>query len=175
MALTLLFASGAAFAATQGTQGTSSSGSVNLSLTMQQRVIVARLNDITIDGTTWDGSSDIVSTAEDFCLGQNVGFPVDVTFTSTNGTAPAFTAQDTTGNTVDYNVFFANGTGATTTDTQVGSGTAETNLTMASQQNIGCAADNASIVVQFVGTDLQAATTDGTAFTDTVTILVQPN
>jgi hypothetical protein len=175
LATSLILASGVAYAATQGAAGTSSTGSVDLTLSMQQRVIVERLNNILIDATAWDGSSDVLSTAEDFCVGQNLGFAVDVTFTSANGTAPAFTAQDGAANAVDYNVYFKNGTGALTTDSQVSSGTPETGVAMATQQNLGCAADNASIIVEFLGTDLQAASSNGTDYTDTITVLVAPN
>jgi hypothetical protein len=178
VAISLLLASGAVFAASQGTPGTSSNGSVNLSLTMQRQVVVAGLDDITINAAGWDGSSDIVSAAEDFCIGQNMGFGFSLTFTSGNGGAGSFTAEDGSNNPVDYNVYFANGTGATIGDTPATSGSALTTTTdgvsPTPQQNLSCGSNNASMIVEFPGTNLQAASNDGTAYTDTITVQVAP-
>jgi hypothetical protein len=177
IATSLVLVSGVAFAANDGSPGATSQGDTTITLNNSQRVIVAGIEDISADTATYGGSGDFDSAWMNFCIGQNTGFDVDVTFVSTNATAgnAYFVEDGGATDTVGYTVTFADDTGGGGTNTTVdGSGT-DTVIAAApvTQEDLGCGTDNVSMLVTFNGTDLGAAT--AASYTDVLTITVAPN
>ena len=156
-------------AATQGSIGSTSTGSVAISTTVPGRVQISGLTDIafgTVDPTV------AASSAEDVCVWSNtVGKAYQVT-ASGSGAASAFTLTDGT-NTLAYDVEWADTSGQS-------SGTAlATGAALASQvstaTNPSCSAGpaaTASLIVKLSAANLQSAVAG--AYTGTLTLVVAP-
>jgi hypothetical protein len=179
IATSLMFAAGAVFAATQGTQGTTSQGDTTITLNNNQRVVVAGIGDITTDASGFDGVNPLDSGWMDFCIGQNTAFNVDVAFESTKaGAGNAYVVDDNgaPADTVGYTVTFSDDTGGTGTGTTVDGSVQDTVAAVdlsGVQQTLSCGTDNVSMRVTFDATDLGAATSP--SYDDVLTITVAPN
>jgi spore coat protein U-like protein len=157
------------FAATQGSVGATSTGTVGISATVPGRVQISGLNDI-VFGTV-DPAVGAAS-AEDVCVWSNTsGKGYTVTATG-SGASNAFSLSDGT-NSLAYAVEWA-GTAGQSTGTALISGTALSGLS-STATNPTCSsgpAASASLVVKMTAADLQAAV--ASSYTGTLTLVVAP-
>lgn len=166
VAAVITFAAGSAFAATQGTLGATSTGSLDITLTIDPLVQISALDDIALGTYTGGGN---MTGADDLCVYSNNG-GYDITATG-NGAGNAFELIGAGAN-IPYTVEWATTAGA-------GTGTAlTTGVTLASQTgtftggpNCG-GVDNAQVIVTVDSADLAAAPAD--AYTGVLTLLVAP-
>lgn len=159
-----LLASGA-YAAVDGVPGFSSTGTLDISITVDDEVRISNLGDIllgTFAGTDATGSSAA-------CIYRNSATTYQIT-ASGDGTANAFTLSDGTG-TVPYSVTYAD---ASATPVSVASGIALTGQDGA-DTDVDCAVtgNNASIGVTVSAAD--AAALPAGNYTGTLTLVVAPN
>lgn len=163
-----LFASTGALAATDGTIGGTSEGTLNVSLTVNDRVLITGLDDIPLGA--FDGTADLVG-GSTFCVYRNGMGLYDLTVSSQNSSGTDFRAISGT-NFIAYSVLVDDsaiaGDGVAVT-----SGTAQTDLAGHGSSTTCGGTDNASLQVTFTQGDLEAAAS-GT-FTDVITLLVQPS
>jgi len=159
----------AAMAATQGTLGSTSTGSVSISATVPGRVQISGLTDIafgTVDPTS------AASQAENVCVWSNTsGRGYQVTATG-SGASNAFTLTDGT-NTLPYSVEWAGSSGQSS-GTALSTGTALGSLS-STAINPTCSAGpaaSASLVVKMTAASLQAAV--ASSYTGTLTLVVAP-
>ena len=161
--------SGAAAAATQGTLGSTSTGSVSISATVPGRVQISGLSDVAF-GTVDPASA--ASDAQDVCVWSNTSTR-GYTLTATgSGASSAFTLSDGT-NALAYGVEWAASSGQTS-GTALTAGTALGSLT-STATNSTCSAGpaaSASLIVKMGAADLQAAVAG--SYTGTLTLVVAP-
>lgn len=160
---------GVANAATQGTLGATSTGSIGISATVPGRVQIGGLTDVAF------GSVDpatAASSAQDVCVWSNTsGRGYDIT-ASGSGASNAFTLSDGT-NTLAYSVEWA-ATAGQTSGTALAPATALTGLA-STATNPTCSsgpAASASLVVKMSAANLQAAV--ASSYTGTLTLVVAP-
>jgi len=160
---------GAAFAATQGTAGATSTGSVGISATVPGRVQISGLTDIAF-GTVDPASA--ASKTEDLCVWSNTtGRTYQVTATGSGG-SNAFTLTDGS-NLLPYAVEWAN-SAAQTSGTALTAGTALTGQTSTATSptcSAGASA-TASLIVRMTAANLQAAV--ASTYNGTLTLVVAP-
>jgi hypothetical protein len=160
---------GTAIAASQGTLGATSNGSVGISATVPGRVQIGGLTDIAFGNVD---PSTAAAKSEDVCVWSNTsGRGYQVTATG-SGASNAFALTDGT-NTLPYSVEWA-GTSGASSGSSLTSGTALTGLTSAAG-NPTCssgASKSASLIVKMTATDLQAAV--ASSYTGTLTLVVAP-
>lgn len=154
-----------AFAATDGVPGFSSTGTLDISISVDDEVRISNLSDIilgTFAGTDATGTSDA-------CIYRNSATTYQIT-ASGNGTANAFTLTDGTG-TVGYSVTYAD---ASATPVSMSSGIALTGQDGA-DSDVDCAGtgDNAEIGVTVTAAD--AAALPAGNYAGTLTLVVAPN
>lgn len=163
-------ASGTAHAATQGTLGATSTGSVSISVSVPNRARITGLNDITIAN---QDPNSAVNNAQNVCVWSNTATKKYTVTASGSGTASAFTLANASLS-VPYSVQWAGSSGATS-GTALTAGTASTAFTSTATDQ-ACATgatSSASLVVNMATADLggmQAAT----SYTGTLTLLVTP-
>jgi len=157
-----------AFSATDGAlNGTSSTGTTDVSITIGDLVKVSVEQDVSLTHTP--GSPSTGSTG--VCIYRNSDANVDVTLTSTNpGASDEFQMNDGGTNDILYTVDFS---GSSTSASDVSSGT----LTTISDEN-NTASDCAGgfshdLDITVAAVDLDAAPAG--SYSDTITILVAPN
>lgn len=165
----LMASPGLASAATQGSLGATSTGSVDISATVPGRVQISGLSDVVF------GSVDpavAASNAQDICVWSNTsGRAYDVTATG-SGAANAFTLSDGT-NSLAYSVEWA-ATAGQTSGTALVPATSLTGLA-STATNPTCSsgpASSASLVVKMTAANLQAAV--ASSYTGTLTLVVAP-
>lgn len=159
------FAASNAFAATQGTLGATSQGTLDITLTIDPLVQISALDDIALG--TYTGGGDMTG-ADDLCVYSNNG-GYDITATG-NGAGQAFELIGGSAN-IPYTVEWATTAGAAT-GTSLTSG-----VTLAGQGGTfttpNCnGADNARVIVTVDSTTLAAAPAD--SYTGVLTLLVAP-
>lgn len=161
--------SGVATAATQGTIGSTSTGSVSVSATIPGRVQISGLSDVafgTVDPTV------AASDAQNVCVWSNTpGRGYNITATG-SGASNAFTMTDGA-NTLAYAVEWADTSGQTS-GSALTSATALTGLD-STATNPTCSAGpatTASLIVKMAAADLQAAY--ASSYTGTLTLVVAP-
>jgi hypothetical protein len=158
-----LLALGAAHAATDGTQGVTSTGSIAIDLTKTAEILISGLSDITLtggDGSDATGSSGV-------CVFRNSAGTYNIT-ASGSGAANAFTITDGT-DTLDYALTFDDGTGAEALAT----GAVLPSLNNANTSSKTCdGATNGTIGITVAAADYDAAAA-GT-YNGTLTLLVAP-
>ncbi|MEJ2451608.1 MAG: hypothetical protein P8047_13200 [Gammaproteobacteria bacterium] len=158
----------AAFAqAANGTAGTTSTGTMNLSVIVPKIVVIKNVTSPA--AVTFNGST-AVNLSSSLCVGTNAtGYTI--TATSTNAAAGApFILSDGT-NTVAYNVAWATSAGATT-GTAFGSSGATQSYATGPVSNIACAANNATAVITVPAANLQTA--PASTYSDTLSLTVAP-
>src|SRR5512146_296379 len=159
----------AALGATQGTVGSTSTGSVSISATVPGRVQISGLTDVAFG--TVDPTAPAAS-AENVCVWSNTsGKGYEVT-ASGSGASSAFTLSDGT-NTLPYSVEWAGSSGQSS-GTALVSGTALGSLT-STATNSTCSAGpvaTASLIVTMSAANLQAAV--ASSYTGTLTLVVAP-
>jgi len=153
------------FAATQGTTGFTSSGDLDISLTVNSEVKISNLVDITLP----DFSGTDVTGTSGACVYRNGGGNYLITATG-SGTANAFELTDGT-NPVNYSVRYDDGSGfaAMTSGSALSSG----NAVSADDDCVTNGADNAVIEVTVAAAD--ASTLPQATYAGTLTLLVAPN
>jgi hypothetical protein len=161
----------AAQAATDGTFGATSQGTVGISASVPSRVQISKLTDVAF---TLQDPASAASNAQNVCVFSNTatkGYNIKATG---SGASSAFTLGATGGLTVPYTVEWAQTTGQT-------SGTAlTTNVALTGQTSAaivpGCtsgAATTASLIVKMSTTALESMQSS-TSYTGTLTLLVGP-
>lgn len=171
-AATALLVSGsqAAYASTQGTAGTTSTGTVSISASVPNRVQLTGLSDVAF--TNQDPATAALS-AQDVCVWSNTttrGYRVTATG---SGASSAFTLTNAS-DTVPYSVEWAPTSGQSA-GTALATGTALTGLTSTATSPTcsSGAATTASLVVKIAAADLQAMQAAST-YTGTLTLVVAP-
>jgi hypothetical protein len=154
-----------AFAATQGTLGATSTGSLNITLTINQLVQISALDDIALGNYTGGGN---MTGFDDLCVYSNIG-AYRITATG-NGTGAAFHLIGGAA-TIPYAVQWADEAGAATGDAMT-SGTVLTNQTGTITTPNCNNGNNARVRVTVNSTDLAAAPAQ--AYTGVLTLLVAP-
>ena len=163
-----LFASQPAFSASQGSVGGTSSGSVDISVTVPQLTRISALNDISLG--TWSGSGAL-NGSDSLCVWTTTG-GYNIT-ASGDGAGGAFTLDDGSGTTLAYTVQWADSAGAGSGSAMT-TGNALTGQTAAATSSTcsGGASLDATVLVDIAETAL-ASVTDG-SYTGTLTLVVAP-
>ena len=156
---TLAVASTSAFAANQGALSSTSTGDLDITLTVNDVVQISNLADITLNFTGGDVTGNSPA-----CVFRNGGGDYDITATG-SGAGGAFTianGADTIAYSVDYN------------STELTSGTTLTGVSGAvSDLNCTTSGNNGSIDVDIAAAD--AAAVGSGSYTGTLTLVVAPN
>lgn len=164
LAMSSLIAAAPTFAATDGTQGSSSTGSTEISVTKQAEMKISGLNDIalTVQG---DGSATGSSTA---CIYRNGTGSYSVTATG-SGAASTFSLTDGASGVMPYSVTFSDGTNTPT----LTSNTAATNLSGANTLSATCnGGTNATVAVTVSALEFSSAPAG--SYTGTLTLVIAP-
>lgn len=165
-----LLAQGPAVAATQGTLGSTSTGSISIGASVPNRVQISGLTDVAF---TNQDPSLAASNAQNVCVYSNTSTKgYNVTATG-SGAASAFTLSNGAA-TVPYSVQWAGSSGQSS-GTALVSGTALTGLT-STATNPTCSAgpaSTASLVVNITAASLQGMQA-ATSYTGTLTLVVAP-
>jgi hypothetical protein len=156
--------SGSALAATDGDQGTNSTGDTTITVTKQSEVKISGLNDIALTVQS-DGSASGSTSA---CIYRNGTGSYRVTATGDGG-AGAFSLSDGNSGVMPYAVTFDDGGGATTLTTN----TVATGLNNANTLSATCnGATNATIAVAVSTADFSSAPAGD--YTGVLTLLIAP-
>ena len=162
--------SGQAFAASQGSLGATSTGSVAITATVPTRARITGLTDIAF---TNQDPSVAASSAQNLCVWSNTATKAYTITATGNGAASAFTLSNGA-TTVPYSVEWAASSGQTS-GTALTAGTASASLTSTAADQI-CAsgpAASASLVVGISTADLGTMSA-GSNYTGSLTLLVTP-
>jgi hypothetical protein len=160
----------AADAATQGSLGSTSTGTLSVSVSVPNRVQLSGLTDVAF---TNQDPSVAASSAQNVCVWSNTnirGYNVNATG---SGTAGAFTLANAA-LTVPYSVEWAGSSGSAS-GTALAAGTALTGLT-STATNASCSSgpsSTASLIVKIAAADLQSMQA-ATSYTGTLTLVVAP-
>ena len=168
--LLALTAGSAAQAASQGSFGATSTGSLSVSVSVPNRVRLSGLTDVAF---TNQDPSVAASNAQNVCVWSNTATRGYNVTASGSGTGGAFTLANAALN-VPYSVEWAASSGAGS-GISLTSGTALTGLT-STAINAGCSAgpaSSASLIVKIAATDLQSMQAS-TSYTGILTLLVAP-
>ena len=168
LASALAGAAAGALAASDGSLGADSTGTLGLSLDIADRVQITGLSDIALG--TYSGSGDLTGSAS-FCVYRNGTGLYDLKASSANEDGVVFRAIGG-GEFIPYAVKVDADTDASD-GVAVDSGTAETGLQGHATATDCGGSDNAAVQVSFAEADLQAASTS--AYADTITLLVTPH
>ena len=159
-----------AFAATQGTLGATSTGSISIGASIPNRVQLTKLSDVAF---TNQDPSVAASDAQNVCVWSNTSTKgYNVTATG-SGAANAFTLANGA-LTVPYSVEWAGSMGQTS-GTPLSTGAALSGLT-STATNMNCAsgpATSASLIVKISSANLQGMQA-ATTYTGTLTLVVAP-
>ena len=166
----LALGSAPAAAAVQGSQGSTSTGSVSINASVPSRVRISGLDDISL--LNLDPSVD-ASNNQDVCVWSNTSTRGYSIAASGSGSGNAFTLASG-GSTVPYSVEWAGSVGQAN-GTALVAGAAETGLTSTATHQLCSSgpAGSASLIVKLASADLSAMQA-GQTYTGTLTLLVQP-
>jgi hypothetical protein len=156
-------------AATQGSLGATSTGTVGVSATIPARVQITGLSDLAFG--TLDPSS-AASSAENVCVWSNTATKGYNLTAAGDGGSNAFTLTNGT-TTLAYAVEWA-GTSGQTTGSALTTNTPKTGLTSTATASNCSSSTTASLIVKFSTAQMQAAVGSATAYTGTLTLLVAP-
>jgi hypothetical protein len=159
-----------AFAASQGTLGATSTGSVTITASVPTRARITGLTDIAF---TNQDPSVAASSAQNLCVWSNTATKAYTITATGNGAASAFTLSNGS-NTVPYSVAWAASSGQTS-GSALAAGTASASLTSTAADQI-CAsgpAASASLIVGIATSDLGTMSA-GSSYTGSLTLLVTP-
>jgi hypothetical protein len=165
-----LMANGTAFAATQGSLGTTSTGSISIGASVPNRVQISGLSDVSFAN---QDPATPASDAQDVCVWSNTstrGYNVTATG---SGAGNAFTLSGGA-STVPYDVEWAGSSGQSS-GTALTSGSALTGLT-STATNATCSSgpsSSASLIVRISSSNLETMEA-ATAYTGTLTLVVAP-
>lgn len=160
------------FGSTQGTLGTTTTGTVNVSITIPPLVEVTGLTDITLGST----SSFPATGNTTACIYSNVTSPAGsyyVTATSQNSSGANFRVKDSGTNFIVYSAFW-NNTSAATQNTALTSGTKTAQQTGGNATSLTCGGSaNANFNLSFSAAQVQGV--QAATYTDVVTVLITPS
>ncbi|MCX2783451.1 hypothetical protein [Microbulbifer thermotolerans] len=180
IATSLAAASLSAAAATNpsAASASSSQGDLTITLNLTPHIIVTGLEDMTINASAAD-----VTQTDNICIGGFGFSSFNVSFGSLNGNAdvntpnssnPFLLLDSSTSETIPYSVGFANTASAGTADETSTDGSLSTNFARAAGATAASclsSAENATLFVGINAADWQDV--EGTAFTDTLTVMVK--
>jgi hypothetical protein len=161
---------GTAHAATQGTLGATSTGTISISASVPNRARITGLGDVAF---TNQDPNTAASNAQNVCLWSNTATKGYTITASGSGTANAFTLANGS-LTVPYSVQWSGSSGQTS-GSALTAGTASTGF-VSTATNQTCASgptSSASLIVNIATTDLGAMQA-ATSYTGTLTLLVTP-
>ena len=172
----LVFISGYAHAATQGSLGTSSTGIANISITKAVQARISDISDMTLG--SWSVADGAVQLTSNVCIYSSTG---SYRLTATgSGLANIFTLTSN-GNLLPYSVAWnAGGAGAlASTGTALLAGIQSSTFANADQASSTCsgggsANDTARVVVNVSALAMELAIGSTTPYTGTLTMLVTP-
>jgi spore coat protein U-like protein len=165
----LVAASGTALAATDGTLGATSEGTAEVTMTVEDRVLITGLEDMALG--TYSGSGALFGETA-FCVYRNGTGLYDLTVSSDNqGASNEFRATDGF-NFVTYTVLFDEDATAVDGD-PIASGVEEEDLAGHATSTSCGGSENASVRVTFGEAALQSAPAGN--YADTLTFLVEPS
>jgi hypothetical protein len=159
-----------AMAASQGSLGATSTGSVSISASVPNRARITGLSDVAF---TNQDPAVAASNAQNVCVWSNTATKAYTITATGSGTASAFTLTNGT-TTVPYSVEWASSTGQTS-GTALSTGTASASLT-STATNQTCASGptaSASLIVGITTANL-GTMSSGSSYTGTLTLLVTP-
>lgn len=167
-----------AFSATQGTLGSSSTGTININISIGSVVQVTQLKDITLSYTPGVDVGDLTRVVDLCIYANNTAGSYKVTVSDANA-ATGNMRISTGGATPSYipytTQWFTNATGTGSPAATLTSGTQTATFSGASTSSRTCGNgtnNNAAIKLTFLEADLTAAKAG--SYTDVVTILVSP-
>ena len=162
--------SGPAAAATQGTAGATSTGSIAISASVPNRARITGLTDVAF--LNQDPGTE-ASSAQDVSVWSNTATKAYTITATGSGAGSAFTLSDGS-TTVPYTVEWA-ATSGQTSGAALASGTASASLTTAAANQTCSSAptSTASMIVRIGTTDLSTMSA-GSTYTGTLTLLVTP-
>lgn len=160
-----------AMAATDGTLGATSTGTININASVANRVRITGLTDVSFLN---QDAGTAASNAQDICVWSNTatkGYSISATG---NGTAGAFTLATTGGLSVDYSVQWEDISGVST-GTSLTAGAAAAGYT-SSATHQSCSVGPISSASLIVGLDTTALSSmqAGVTYTGVLTLLVSP-
>lgn len=170
LVLAMTLGSVSAHAATQGTLGATSTGSIDISASVANRARITGLSDVAF--LNQDPVTAAVS-AQNVCVWSNTSTRAYTITASGSGTGSAFTLANGAA-TVPYNVEW-NASSGQTSGTALSAGTASSNLVSTATQQL-CASgpsSSASLIVRISAADL-ATMPASTNYTGSLTLLVTP-
>ena len=169
-AMAAAFSAAPALAATQGTLGATSTGTVTITASVPNRARITGLTDVSFLN---QDPGTAASSAQDVCVWSNTATQAYTITASGSGAANAFTLA-AGASTVPYSVEWAAATGQTS-GTVLSTGTASTSLTSAAthQTCTSGPSASASLIVRMSTTDLGTMSA-GSSYTGTLTLLVTP-
>lgn len=169
-ALASVLAAGQASAATQGTLGATSTGSVTITASVPSRARITGLSDV--DFLNQDPGS-AATDAQDVCVWSNTATKAYTVTATGSGTANAFTLSNGS-ETVPYSVEWSASSGDTS-GTALSTGTASGSLTSGAthQTCTSGPSASASLIVGISTADLGTMSA-GSNYTGTLTLLVTP-
>lgn len=141
--------------------------SVTLDLTIPDKIQITQIDDINLG--TFDGTNDMTG-SDSLCVYRGSGGDYGLTITG-SGSGGAYTLSNG-GSTIPFDVTWDDGTGAQS----VTSGTLVSGLTNTFTQNTSCnggADNNATLGVQVLANDIQAAASTTGIHTGTLTLTVE--
>jgi hypothetical protein len=170
------FASFPAQAATEGTLGTTSTGSVTLSVTKSVQAQITDLTDMTL--ANWSIGQGAVTLTSNVCLYSSTG-NYKVTATG-SGLLGAFTIASGL-NLIPYSVTWNAGgvgnlanTGTALITNIQSTGFSNASTTSATCSGGGASNDTARVIVTLASLDMTAAASSATPYTGTLTMLITP-
>jgi hypothetical protein len=165
----------AAQAATQGAAGTTSTGSVVINASIQARVRISNLTDLTFADSDFApviGTGNSVQKTENVCAWSNNADRSYFITASGSGAASAFTLASSTNPVIPYGVSWAQSTGQTAGTALTAATKSSKLISTATTSSCGGGA-SATLIVAIAGADAEAMLA-GAAYTGTLTLLMTP-
>ncbi len=165
----------AAQAATQGTAGTTSTGTVVINASIQARVRISNLTDLTFADSDFApviGTGNSVQKTENVCAWSNNADRSYFITASGSGAANAFTLASSTNPVIPYGVSWAQSTGQTT-GAALTAATKSSKLVSTATTSSCSGGGSATLIVAITGADAEAMLA-GAAYTGTLTLLMTP-
>lgn len=170
LALAMMLVAANAHAATQGTLGATSQGSIDISASVANRARITGLSDVAFVN---QDPSTAASSAQNVCAWSNTSTRAYTITATGSGTGSAFTLANGAA-TVPYSVEW-NASSGQTTGSALNTGTASGSLVSAAthQSCTSGPSSSASLIVRIAAADLSTMPA-ATAYTGTLTLLVTP-
>ena len=162
-------------AATQGTAGTTSTGTVVINASIQARVRISNLSDLTFadaDFAPVIGTGNSAQKTENVCAWSNNADRSYFITASGSGSANAFTLASAANPVIPYGVSWAQTTGQTT-GTALTAGTKSSKFISTATASSCSGGSSATLLVSISGADAETMLA-GAAYTGTLTLLMTP-